>query len=279
MNINRISFQGTHRNPVNGFSKSYSRRNNNTKYQDEFKHSEILTPRYNNKNNKNSKKVIAIPLATATIGTTMALILTFGSPSSAEPPKTITFNPNETTISEIAEENDCNLEFLLDYNNIDQNTDPTSIKEITIPNQYDYIENEITAIEEKIKKSNLNEKQLQELESKLNALKTKQTEQKNVAQTYTDGKYVFITINMEENDIDEKYKYGINVETLKKLFDIKDGAIREHNALDVRWEAYENGEGGYMDYTYNWFHNGDIIKVPVSAIKTNNINLTQYLEE
>lgn len=281
MNIQSIPFKGNYKNYYNSFSRKNTSRNNDTRYKEKFNHSEVLRPRDPNKNNINKKGLIAIPLTTATLGTTMALLLTFCVPlnSTSQQPKTVPFNTNETSIVSIAEENDCNLDFLLDYNNIDGNTDLNSVTEIIVPSSYNYLQSKIEEIKETLSSKNPNNKKREELEEMLAALRKKQYEQAQVAQMYTDGEYIFLTINIKENNEDERYKYGINVETLKKLFDIKDGAIRENNDLDVRWEAYENGEGSYMDYTYNWFHNGDIIKVPVSAIQTKNINLSQYLEE
>lgn len=279
MNINAISFKGNYRNTNNKTYRNTSRRNNDTRYRDEFQHSNIISPRYPNTKNKSGKKLLAIPFATATLGTTVALMLTFSNPSPAEPPKNIQFNPNETSITEIAEENNCDLDFLLDYNNIGPNTDLSSISEVLVPSSFDYLQTEIERIEELLKDEKLKEAKREELEATLSAIQSKKNEQDNVAQVYTDGEFVYLSINIEENDENEKYKYGINVETLKKLFDIKDGAIRENNALEVRWESYENGEGSYKDYTYNWFHNGDIIKVPVSAIQTKDINLSNYLED
>ena len=151
MNINSISFKGNYRNTDNKTYRNTSRRNNDTRYRDEFQHSNIISPRYPNTKNKSGKKLLAIPFATATLGTTVALMLTFSNPSPAEPPKNIQFNPNETNITEIAEENNCDLDFLLDYNNIGPNTDLSSISEVLVPSSFDYLQTEIERIEELLK--------------------------------------------------------------------------------------------------------------------------------
>lgn len=279
MSLNAISFKGSYRNYDYNFSKRNTKRNNDTRYKDEFVRAEIIKPRYPQKEERNKKKLIAIPLATATLGTTMALLLTFGSPTAAEEPLKVPFNPEKMSIVSIAEENNCDLGFLLSYNNIEEDTDLQSISEIIVPSPFNYLQNRIEETQEALNSTKLNDRKREELENFLNAMTAKQYEQNKVAQMYSDGEYIFITININESNEDEKYKYGINVETLKKLFDIKDGAIRENNELEVRWESYGNGEGSYKDYTYNWFHNGDIIKVPVSAIQTKDINLSNYLED
>lgn len=279
MRLNSTSFKGSYSNYDYNFSKRNTKRNNDTSYKDEFVRAEIIKPRYPKKEEGNKKRLIAIPLATATLGTTMALLLTFGSPTAAEEPLKVSFNPEKMSIVSIAEENNCDLDFLLSYNNIEEDADLHSISEIIIPSSFDYLENRIEETQEALNSTKLSDKKREELENYLNAITAKQYEQNQVAQMYSDGEYIFITININESNEDEKYKYGINVETLKKLFDIKDGAIRENNELEVRWESYENGEGSYMDYTYNWFHTGDIIKVPVSAIQTKDINLSNYLED
>lgn len=279
MNISAISFTGNHKSSYTQSFGRNSHRYNDTSYKDEFKRSEIINPRYPHKEKHNNKSLLAIPITTVGAGTALALILTFGSPAAPEPCKTLPFNGNENSIVAIAEENNCDLDFLLEYNNIDRNTDLNTVSEISIPSSYDYIQDEVDKITEKLASSTLSDKKRTELEEKINALQTKQHEQNQVAEVYTDGEYIFFNININEDDSNDKYKYGINVETFKKLFDIEDGAIRKYNNLDVRWESDANGEGSYMDYTYNWFHNGDVIKVPVSAIQTKNINLSQYLGE
>lgn len=279
MNISAVSFAGNYKSSYTQSFGRNSQRYNDTSYKDEFTHSKIISPRYPHKEEHNNKSLIPIPIATAGIGAACVLMLTFGSPATAEPCKTIPFNGNENSIILIAQENNCDLDFLLEYNNINEDTDYNTISEINVPSSYSYLQDEIDKIAEKLDSSKLSDKKRIELEEELSALQAKQNEQNQVAEVYTDGKYVFFNINISEDYSNDKYKYGINVETLKKLFDIEDGAIRKHNDLDVRWESYANGEGSYMDYTYNWFHNGDIIKVPVSAIQVKDINLSQYLGE
>ena len=72
MNINSISFKGNYRNTNNKYSGNTSRRHNDTRYRDEFQHTNIISPRYPNTKDKSSKKFLAIPYATATLGTTVA---------------------------------------------------------------------------------------------------------------------------------------------------------------------------------------------------------------
>ncbi len=276
MNLKTISFNGIYKSNRNTSTKGKSIKQHATDFKDEIYLSEISSTKHNsNKRNKQS-----ISFRTAAIGTTLALLITFfNANNTIKKPLYIKFNPTETSITAIAEENNCDLNFLLNYNNINSNTDLNSISEIIVPSSYDYLQTEIQKIQKLLTNAKLKESKKEELKKTLSAIQSKQKEQNEVAKAYTDGEYIYLVINIKENNENEKYKFGINIETLKKLFDIKDGAIKKNNELNTRLETYENGKGSYIDYTYNWFHTGDIIKVPVSAIQTKDINLSNYLED
>ena len=97
---------------------------------------------------------------------------------------------------------------------------------------------------------------------------------------YSDGNDLYIQIDIKDNapeKIKERYKFGINIESLKKLFDIQDGAIENNNNIDARWELTDNHGNGYYDYTHNWFRTGDSIVVPLNEVNLDNINIDSYL--
>ncbi len=172
--------------------------------------------------------------------------------------KAILLNNNKTTPSDTNRISASNV-VKEDYSSVD----------VITPSFYDYIG-------ENIKNSDKTDIKY------IEALHKKQNEQKQVARAYTDGEYVYlhIDINMDNEAIKDKYEFGINIEALKSLFDIADGGIENNNEITVRDDAYgKYGDETYKDYTQNWFHNGDIIKVPVSSIQKDNINLSGYYQE
>lgn len=102
-----------------------------------------------------------------------------------------------------------------------------------------------------------------EIQKEINELKAKQAKQKETAKMELDPNQDYILITPKKD---------INVEELKKLFDIKDGAIRAHNDLDYEYTYYEGDvpselEGRqYKDYSNNTIQAGRTIKVKPSEI-------------
>lgn len=102
------------------------------------------------------------------------------------------------------------------------------------------------------------------IQNEINELKAKQAKQKETAKMELDENqdYILITPNKD-----------INVEELKKLFDIEDGAVKAHNELDYQYNYYEGDnlpmelEGRqYKDYSNNTIQKGQTIKVRPSEI-------------
>lgn len=284
MNISAVSFSGTNRSYYNNTTNTRTNRQSyrNSAQQDEFHTSRPVEPK-EPRGKQTKKKGLPLPLTTFIIGTAFSCLVNMGI--TAEPNEkllTIPFDYNQISIHELAEIYNINEQVLLDFNNITINTNFADLEEIKVPYSFDYVNDEIEELKTKLYSKRLDADERREIENRIIALNAKQDEQDCVACAYSDGKYVYYVIEFDEDapeDIKDKYQYGINVETFKKLFDIKDKAIRRHNDLDSDWEANENGQGGYYDYTGNWFHNGDIIKVPVSAVKIDDIDLSKYLEE
>lgn len=102
-----------------------------------------------------------------------------------------------------------------------------------------------------------------EIQKEINELKAKQAKQKETAKMELDPNQDYILITPKKD---------INVEELKKLFDIKDGAVRAHNDLDYEYTYYEGDvpselEGRqYKDYSNNTIQAGRTIKVKPSEI-------------
>lgn len=262
MNINRISF------PYKQQNICFSKRSNINKQ----------------KNETQQTKDCKIPYAVKTLlaGSALALLLS-NIPANSSNKKgnvTIPFDANKTSIAEISKTYNVNEDAITAYNNIEEINDISEMSEIKVPSEFDYIQDKIETNQNKLYLQNLSEEERNNTENEIEALLKKQEEQKQVASIYSDGEFVYLNINISDDvpeDIKEKYKFGINIETLKKLFDIEDGGIENNNELKVREDAYGKfGNDTYKDYTQNWFHNGDVVKVPVSSIKKDNINLNGY---
>lgn len=125
-----------------------------------------------------------------------------------------------------------------------------------------YMENKIQAKYKELEKAKTPEAKAK-IEKEIKELKEKQKKQKETADIKLDDEQDYILITM---------KTDMNVEELKKLFDIKDGAIRAHNDLDYRFIDYEEGtpqadEGRqYKDYSHNVITAGQTIKVRPSEV-------------
>ena len=236
-----------------------------------------------NKQNNTSEKKIQ---KTATAYTILTLLLYLGVNGMINKNNSgliIPFDANKTSISEIAKTYNVKEEAIMAYNNIQESSEITGLSEIKLPQNFDYIQEKINIMQRLLHSTFLSVQQRQEYEKEIQALLRKQKEQKNVANVFADKDSIYININIDDSApeyIRKRYSLGINIESLKKLFDIKDGAIENNNELNAQWVATNSaGDKGYYDYTLNWFHNGDIIKIPKNSIDINNINLSKYISE
>lgn len=198
-------------------------------------------------------------------GTLAGIILAQGIAAYNQTPKLITVPSNNySSVYEVADIYGSDADAILAYNGMKDDTEFDGKNEIKVPTMYDYVQDEIDNVQNKLYNANLNSKDRTNLEDKMARLQAKQEIQQKTATVYTDGKFVYFTI---------KAKGGVNVEEFKQLFDIKDKAIRENNDIEFDW-GYSAEEGGYKDYTQYILTSGETIKVPVGAIKTGgNINL------
>lgn len=105
----------------------------------------------------------------------------------------------------------------------------------------------------------------------MEALNKKREAQGKVAEVYKDGDDLYIVI---DPDLDKE----ITAEAIEKLFDIEDGALDEHNYLDMEYtktEPDDNGIKAAYSTSEHVFEAGDLIKVPESKI-SDTIDLEDY---
>lgn len=207
--------------------------------------------------NKSAGKNIKIPAATFVAGLLTALAITHpieNTPSTVQIP----FDNTTDNITEIAEAYDIDEGIIERYNGIVTEDDLAEKESLKIPSTYDYISDEIEKIQEKLYSDNLKPEKREEYEEKILALQNKLELQQQYAKTYTDGKDVFWII-----------KKDVNVEEFKEIFDVKNGALKNHNDIDFTYETDEFGDS-LKNYTGGMLKKGELKHVPVSAIKTGN---------
>ncbi len=175
----------------------------------------------------------------------------------------VKFSPAETTLSELAEQYDCDEDIIRDFNEKDGKLQFTKNGELKIPTEYDCIQPQIDKLVDKLYNSHLSSKKRDEIESKVKDLQEKQDAQQHVAKTYTDGDKVYFLFDFTDENGENQPYARINVETFKDLFNIKDEAIKKYNDLHAVWKKDTNlpEDKGYFDFTGNYFVNGDTILV------------------
>lgn len=206
--------------------------------------------------NKQAVKNIKTPVATFVAGLLTALAITHpieNTPSTVQIP----FDSTTDNITEIAEAYNLDEEIIERYNGIITEDDLTDKENLTIPSTYNYINDEIEKIQEKLYSDNLKPEKREEYEEKMLALQNKLELQEKYAKTYTNGEKVYYIIQED-----------INVETFKDIFDIKNGAIKDNNEIGNSW--YSDEYGSMKDYTGEILRRNQLIKVPINEINTGN---------
>ena len=219
------------------------------------------TGRTSGRNNK-KKQIIPVPLKTFAAGVLAALAVTQGAQVINQPSDVISIPvDSSTSLTEIAQNYDSDIDAILSYNDLAEEADISELDSIKVPSSYDYLQNEIDKLQDKLYHSNLSPEERAEIEDKIAEYKEKQQLQQSIANVYTDGKYVYYTII----DIPEDIGYSsINVEKFKDIFDIKDGALKKYNDIDYTWAFDEDAppeDEGYRDYTVASLKVGDTVKV------------------
>ena len=185
------------------------------------------------------------------------------------------------TLSQIAVQYGVSVEALQKANDIDNVDSIKAGQEITIPighkkpeqaeskDDLNYERQKLHYMDLKIadKQAELAEAKTPEekakIQQEINELKAKQAKQKEVAKMELDANQDYILITLKED---------MNVEELKELFDISDGAVKAHNDIDFEYAYYEGDvpmelEGRqYRDYTNATIKKGQTIKVRPSEI-------------
>ena len=153
------------------------------------------------------------------------------------------------TIEEVAEWADIDVEAILLANQI--TNENTVLDEIVLPESYDPLQEEISALEEKLADDGISDTARTKAEERLSLLLQKQEEQEKIGNTYIDEDGKFIYIVTDELTL---------VEDIKDAYGIKDGVLSEYNDLNYTWGSDEYG--GYKDYTYSKTTG---VRVPVDA--------------
>lgn len=193
---------------------------------------------------------------------------------------TIPFESSETTLDEIANTFQVDIETLNKVNDIDIETNLSKLDELKIPVHYDYIQNEIESAKKELYSSDPDNKE--KINNRIDALNAKKQEQNDVAEIYKDGKFLYIHVKDLSDNPEMQQKYGydsISAERLKKLFDIEDGALKRYNSgeLHCKWRLESDGNS-YFDYRNATVPYGHTVIVPENSINTDNINLDEFTE-
>lgn len=278
MNISKISFSGSNNNRYEEnryeFNGRYAEKVSSQRAAlrknsglDSFSKERKSTLNYPNK-----KKKTVNPYKLALLGLAFLKGISVMHSCSVQPDKSVSVGVDPgTSIEDIADIYGIDSDVIKAYNGLEY--DITQVSDaIVIPSDYEHPLNaRIASMQEDLFNANLDPDKRAELESSLADLLAVQELQSKTAKTYTDGKFVYFLISCSENSEETGYSCGINVEKFKDIFGIKDGALRNNNNIDFDWAI--DDYGGYKDYTSDILHDGEVVKVPVSAISLREIKL------
>lgn len=234
------------------------------------------TPKKTTNKQAHSRKKAPSPISVATrtflitLAASAGLNLAVAQADKVPATVTVPITPS-SSIVELADTYDVDLDAILDFNDISSEADLAACSEIEIPSTFDYLQVEIDELQNKLFDNDLSKEERAEIEDRINQLEDKRELQQAVATVYTDGKYVYYLINEQS----EGFSGGINVEVFKDIFDIGDRALRRNNNLDSHWEKDSDNpeDDGYYDYTGNYFYSGETYKVRVNDVEKDDINL------
>ena len=153
----------------------------------------------------------------------------------------------------------------------------------SLPQPFSYTNDSIEALENKLNNNFVMSLKRINNENKLAALQKKKAEQDKIADMYSDGDFVYFKLHLTD-DTSKYIENGssgrvISAENFKKLFDIEDGALKDYNysKLDFEWKKEDFDIPAYRDFTDAKLQDGAVYKVPKSSIKTDDINLDDFL--
>ena len=194
----------------------------------------------------------------------------------------VDFDPDTQTIDEMSEIYGVDKDVLLKCNNLDDEKDLEDTHELKIPSTYTYIDEAITSTTKELYRGKGDSETEQTKGDELDKLVQKDNEQEDISYSYTDGDYVYIKIKdfRENQDLAEKYgSYSLSSDYVMTLFDIKSGELQKYNSLDDKEVVYDTEgtlSGSRKDSDEAMVESGSVIKVPVSSIDTENIDLSNY---
>ncbi len=144
------------------------------------------------------------------------------------------------TVSEVASWSGINEKAILLANDISSADEV--VDDIVLPVEYDVFHEEIESIKSKLDNPDLSDEKRDELTERLALLCDKQEAAYELGETYIDedGKFVYIIPN----------EYT-STETIKEIYGIKDGVLKEYNNLSYQWgiNTEVDVHQGYKDYT------------------------------
>lgn len=181
---------------------------------------------------------------------------------------TIGFNSEEHNLSDIANNYNIDEDVIRYSNGIYSDNDLSELDSLIIPTQYDYMSDIIDSKTQALYKSKPYSPEYYSLGKELDALNKKQEEQETIADMFSDGKTVYISLKTEEENPELSKKFEGNLVSdgyIEKLFDIKSGELHKYNTF-------------LSKDNYQYVTLGTTVKVPVSSIDSDNINLYGYLK-
>ncbi len=190
-------------------------------------------------------------------------------------PKDISVIPYESNrdINELARTYNSSEAAITNYNNLDSYPGKTDLSKLSIPSLYSNVDDKIKELQEDLFSKRLSNNKREKIETELHQYLQKRDIQNSIAEAYTDGDYVYFYIKDVPANED-----GINVEKFKKIFDIKDGAIKDNNPIGYTWRINEDNGSGYKDFTTANLHPHEIIKVEKKDIKTKNLSFDYSID-
>lgn len=267
MNISNISFCGTANNNGRratassrtsaahngGYAQNASIQRNNLR-----KSSGLDSYESNNSGNvqQHKKKKPINPYKLGLLGLAALKLLSVMHSCATEPDPTATVFANAgEDVGIYAEMYGSSEEAIMAYNKLQSDVLGQNM-EIVIPSLYEHpVDDEIEELQENLFSNSLDTDERAKTEDEIAQLQALQQLQDETAVSYTDGDYIYFTITNPE---------GVNVETFKGIFGIKDGVVKKHNDIGFTWGS--NEYGGYMDYTGAHLREGQTIKVPTGSV-------------
>lgn len=196
----------------------------------------------------------------------LGCVVCLNSKPAEEMPDAVSIHANYgTSVTQLAEIYGSDADVIIEANDLDGEKMTKSMK-LVIPSEYTPVNDEIKELQEKLFSSKLDDKERTEIENKIYDLKNMISMQSEIAQTYSDGEFIYfkLTLPTDETATDTQavYNGAINVEEFKQIFNIADGAIKDNNNIGFKWIE----DGTVMSYSDQDLYDGDIVKVPVESI-------------